>query len=224
MVLRRTKSKDQEITKYFTSAIPYKLDSSVSDKVIDLTDDRTMDSFNTKDSRREIALSKFRSQFMSNQFSLTDDCDMNKQNIFLQEPVLSLNIDQTAIQPSFVINKILTIRPEENNKNTFTSFLSNSNKNDVKNIHNKNSALDLSQPTQVTDIDSTTNTDSNSCDSGVVADKITELSPSRKKPNTPHRIVCHSPIKAQLTVDAASMTVKNNFDKNKKIIPKTRRR
>lgn len=120
----------------------------------------------------------------TNQITNTSD------NIFLQAPVLSLNVDKSPNQASSIkINKTLEVDPIFPNSNGYHQLNGQFNK-----IVSLRSAS-LESTTQIL-----LNTDSNSCDSGVVVDKQTsiavEMSPSRRrKPTTPHRILCPSPVK-----------------------------
>lgn len=61
------------------------------------------------------------------------------------------------------------------------------------------------------DTDSSAYSDSNSCDSGVVADKMLESTPSKRhqKPATPHRIVCPSPVKHAISEKSPSSELSN---------------
>lgn len=166
----------KEISSYFITS------ERSSGSPIDLTDE------NTCSETLLVTNNNFLNKFSKTSFigilpnnNSTMETNTSNSNIFLQEPVLSLNIDKTTNQSPILIKKSFEI-----SQNFGTNFACYEN------------PLDLSKPTQVTEIDSTTflNTDSNSCDSGVVIDKGMENSPSRKsKPITPHRIVCPSPIK-----------------------------
>ncbi|XP_050093774.1 histone-lysine N-methyltransferase PR-Set7 [Anopheles aquasalis] len=183
----------------------------------------------------------------------------NNNNIFLQEPVLSLNFDKTPTSPNRT--RLLIQSPSfagnaELNSNRFSSPSqpkSDSPWNGIapmaschtngsgmgllgtstnSKAHEHPHALDLSKPTQVTQIDSTTAStvnaclhqdDSNSCDSGdsgvvilsgnegqsgsssspvmpetrlsAPGNHMTPIAERRKKPSTPHRILCPSPVK-----------------------------
>uniref|UniRef100_A0A182UQE6 [histone H4]-lysine(20) N-methyltransferase n=1 Tax=Anopheles merus TaxID=30066 RepID=A0A182UQE6_ANOME len=168
-------------------------------------------------------------------------------NIFLQDPVLHLNITKVSNPSSrtlsMVQNSILTQQdmktglyttPSQPKINSFWKEVTMTRKikdtNDEKErssmSNNEQHILDLSKPTQVTQIDSTTTAenvltdDDNSCDSGdsgvvilsgtngtiamsltnnqtnvsACAEQIGEAE-NRKKPATPHRILCPSPSK-----------------------------
>ncbi|XP_055298623.1 histone-lysine N-methyltransferase PR-Set7-like [Sitodiplosis mosellana] len=153
-------------------------------------------------------------------------------NIFLQKPVLHLNIDKSQIQASsIVINKHLDACP--NFATSFTVFnnssvLNTANNNNIQSkssedessaeqndMHAPNDAMaNNDQKTKCEKprlrkrrprkcasrwanengpIDVIHDSDSNSCDSGVVSDRSFELSSTDgNKPTTPHRIVCPS--------------------------------
>ncbi|XP_058834194.1 N-lysine methyltransferase KMT5A [Topomyia yanbarensis] len=213
MVLRGCRSKTNGIAQYFTNS--EKLASpTVSNNVpaanvasfIDLTDENTCDSFEnvangvTKPEMDDSPLAGLGFNFIeSNPAS----------NIFLQEPVLSLNIDKTSTDQSRVVIKNSFLSTEIQNK--FSPPKCDpiwGNMIDTTQVKREpiEHALDLSKPTQVTSIDSTTflNQDSNSCDSGdsgVVISPTGVLESSihsdgkRRKPATPHRILCPSPVK-----------------------------
>jgi histone-lysine N-methyltransferase SETD8 len=86
--------------------------------------------------------------------------------------------------------------------------------------------LDLSKPTQVIEIDSTTffNSDSNSCDSGVVIEKNTESRHFPGKAITPHRIVCPSPTKNVAHSKSTSPQSNIHTEPEKKIKLKSKKR
>lgn len=153
-------------------------------------------------------------------------------NIFLQKPVLHLNIDKSQIQASsIVINKHLDVCP--NFATSFTNAFNNSSvlntANNDKIIQSKSSEDESSAEQNASNemnpmnndqknkcekprlrkrrprkcasrwiienapIDAIHDSDSNSCDSGVVSDRSFELSSTDgNKPTTPHRIVCPS--------------------------------
>ncbi|XP_055857425.1 histone-lysine N-methyltransferase PR-Set7 isoform X2 [Episyrphus balteatus] len=139
------------------------------------------------------------------------------QNIFLQEPVLSLNVDKSPNQASSIkIKKTLEVEPVFSSPPMTAASMANSNYPTCLNGQfNKIVSLNTS-PKRENSLESTASTfassnssssnsncyllniDSSSCDSGVVfIDNKTEISPSRRrKPATPHRIVCPSPIKS----------------------------
>lgn len=152
-------------------------------------------------------------------------------NIFLQKPVLHLNIDKSLNQASsIVINKHLDV-VSPNFSTSFSAFnntsvLNTANKIQSKSSEDESSAEQNEQHTpnemmvngQKTKGDKprlrkrrprkcasrwamdnngalidANDSDSNSCDSGVVSDRSFELnSTDGNKPTTPHRIVCPS--------------------------------
>lgn len=153
--------------------------------------------------------------------------DSSCTNIFLQKPVLHLNIDKSPNQASsIVINKHLEISPNfaselktvTNSKITANGHHNNRSKNTGRqamiyrngglfnitkslmknrmiNNNHKTKRRKLHLGTVGCLIDTLCSSDSNSCDSGVVADKKPESKNSMRlvkiaKPTTPHRIVC----------------------------------
>lgn len=129
----------------------------------------------------------------------------NESNIFLQAPVLHLDIDKSPNQPSsIVINKSIPI------KSNFAA-LTNSGLVSFTNIVIGDSISNVikSQPAKdIVESDSSVSSDSNSCDSGVVADKMSTPS-KRQKPATPHRIVCPSPVKHAVSEKSPSSELSN---------------
>ncbi|XP_053674474.1 histone-lysine N-methyltransferase PR-Set7 [Anopheles nili] len=173
----------------------------------------------------------------------------NNNNIFLQEPVLSLNLANVSTTPNrtlMIMHNTFLTTPEIK-RDLFTSpsqpKIDSLWKGVTTTTNNKciehqpetsinspdHHILDLSKPTQVTQVDSTTTTamesllheESNSCDSGdsgvvilsgpegnatssvplitqpklsVIGDQSNSAE-KRKKPTTPHRILCPSPVK-----------------------------
>lgn len=153
-------------------------------------------------------------------------------NIFLQKPVLHLDIDKSTLNqvPSIVINKHLEKCP--NFANTFRGFngctISTANhQEDDRNSDDSPTMDDGQSPAEDESpssqqsmgsprkkcekpklrkqmprkcanrirsdsglLDALNNSDSNSCDSGVVSDRSFELNADANKPTTPHRIVC----------------------------------
>lgn len=206
MVLRGGRTKINGIAKYLTTGkpsapIPSDNKSAVTaHSFIDLTDENTCDSFENVASGSGNPLGGLGfSMIQSNPAS----------NIFLQEPVLSLNFDKTptdksrmVIKNSFLATEIQTkFSPPKCDPMWGSAATSVAIKLEASDY-----ALDLSKPTQVTEIDSTTflNHDSNSCDSGdsgvvILPSGMLELTASadgkRRKPATPHRILCPSPVK-----------------------------
>lgn len=149
-------------------------------------------------------------------------------NIFLQKPVLHLDIDKSTLNQvsSIVINKHLEKCP--NFENTFSGFngcninTANHQENDspmegdqllpAEDEMSPSSQQSIGSPRKKCErpklrklmprkcanrifsdsglLDSLNNSDSNSCDSGVVSDRSFELNSDANKPTTPHRIVC----------------------------------
>lgn len=150
-------------------------------------------------------------------------------NIFLQKPVLHLNIDKSLNQASsIVINKQLDVCP--NFATSFSAFNhsvsntankqiqckssedeSSAEQNDIQlsnDICSQGQKMNCEKPrlrkrrprkcasrwaNDNGNLDPMNDSDSNSCDSGVVSDRSFELSSTDgNKPTTPHRIVCPS--------------------------------
>lgn len=167
--------------------------------------------------------------------------DDESSNIFLQAPVLHLDIDKSPNQASSItINKhievinnfsALTAAPNGSNGNLSFVAVSASEDQHTGNNHDTDRSDDDGHVTRSPSLASGPessdyiSSDSNSCDSGVVADRHLLLSPSkRKKPMTPHRIVCHSPAKQVVVVaEKSPSSALSNLNINKKN-PKTRRR
>ncbi|XP_053683936.1 histone-lysine N-methyltransferase PR-Set7 [Sabethes cyaneus] len=214
MLLRASRSKTNGIAKYFTNC-EKSLSAAVSDPVpvaksenfIDLTDENTCDSFENNTNgvtTPSIDVSPL-AALGFNVVKSNPAC-----NIFLQEPVLTLNFDKTPTDQSRMVIKNSFLATEIQNKFSppkcdpmWSSAMASVKRETVEEEH----ALDLSMPTQVTSIDSTTflNQDSNSCDSGdsgvVILPEAEALETStscdgkKRKPATPHRILCPSPVK-----------------------------
>lgn len=164
----------------------------------------------------------------------------SSQNIFLQEPVLSLNVDKSPNQASSIkikksleVEPVFSLSPSTSYSTTYTNCLNGQ--------FNKIVSLNTS-PKRENSLESTStfvssnsnmsenncyllNIDSSSCDSGVeFIDKKTETSPGvRKKPATPHRIVCPSPVKTCCVsqADMAVMPVADNSPPKKTPISTT---
>lgn len=205
MVLRGGRTKMNGIDRYFTS---HGKSSPGPDNVIDLTDDNSESSH---------AATTNGTPLMALGFNVTESNPAS--NIFLQEPVLSLNIDHSSSEQSRVIIKNsffgtemqTQFSPPKCDPVWGGSAASLTVKREPLDF-----ALDLSKPTQVTEIDSTTFHDSSSCDSGdsgvVILPTINgpQFAPStpgegkRRKPATPHRIVCPSPVKSSPIVASPS--------------------
>ncbi|EAT48798.1 AAEL000193-PA [Aedes aegypti] len=213
MVLRGGRTKINGIAKYLTTGKPSapieSKSSSTAHNFIDLTDDNTCDSFENVASGSGNALGGLGfSMIQSNPAS----------NIFLQEPVLSLNFDKTPTDKSRMVIKNSFLSTEIQSKfsppKCDPMWGSAAASVSIK-IEASDYALDLSKPTQVTEIDSTTflNQDSNSCDSGdsgVVIlptgtlESVGSADGKRRKPATPHRILCPSPVKNPLVASPST--------------------
>lgn len=195
MVLRGGRTKLNGIDRYFTS---HGKSSPGPDNVIDLTDDTSESSNATHSSIAESP------SLMALGFNVSQSNAAS--NIFLQEPVLSLNIDRSSSEPSRIIIKNsffgteMQFSPPKCDPVWGSAAASLIVKREPSEF-----ALDLSKPTQVTEIDSTTFHDSSSCDSGdsgVVIlptgqrEPLTPGDGKRRKPATPHRILCPSPVKS----------------------------
>lgn len=240
MVLRGGRSKTNGIIKYLTNnskpSVPFENNIghvSRVDGFIDLTDENTCDSFEnfgTNVTNPESLASLDFSVIKGNSAS----------NIFLQEPVLSLNFDKTPTDKSRVIIRNSFLTTDIQNKfsppkcdpmwgGAATSF---SVKRETSEY-----ALDLSKPTQVTEIDSTTflNQDSSSCESGdsgvvilptVTLEAAALADGTRRKPATPHRILCPSPVKnpivASPSTALAHLNIQNKRSARKNAKPKRR--
>lgn len=174
----------------------------------------------------------------------SSDSDENT-NIFLQAPVLHLNIDKSLNQASsIVINKhidftTLNKSPSGNNglipfpKATDSSGASSGGaitstrtamiydkvlRSSSSSQHSRSLATSESESSSIS-------SDSNSCDSGVVIDRTLELSPSkRRKPTTPHRILCPSPVKHVVAPIKSPSSALSNLNIGSKRNPKTKRR
>lgn len=211
MVLRGGRTKLNGIDRYFTSYGKPASPGPPDQHVIDLTDDNTSESI----AESPLMALGFATVAKSNPAS----------NIFLQEPVLSLNIDKgcpSVGQSSRVIIKNSFFGTEMQTQ--FSPPKCDPMWGGVVKREPLDFALDLSKPTQVTEIDSTTFHDSSSCDSGdsgvvilptntnaiIAAGGLLQFEPStpgegkRRKPATPHRIVCPSPVKSSPIVASPS--------------------
>ncbi|XP_053945370.1 histone-lysine N-methyltransferase PR-Set7 isoform X1 [Anastrepha ludens] len=174
-----------------------------------------------------------RSQLRDSHSSTGSACTnaSHTENIFLQEPVLTLNIDKTPNQSSyFKIRTSLEVEPIFSSPPALTSVLNgrfnqivtlnmpnvSSCKHDPFFCETGNMALADSHENDVVEVlvpEQDNDNDNSSCDSGVAFttslkrdvlltehnDKIGDLvaggQTRRRKPATPHRIVCPSPIK-----------------------------
>ncbi|XP_036224034.2 histone-lysine N-methyltransferase Set8 isoform X2 [Bactrocera oleae] len=177
-----------------------------------------------------------RSQLRDSHSSTGSACTniSNSENIFLQEPVLTLNVDKTPNQASSIkINTTLEVEPIFSSPPALTSAL-NGRFNQIVTLNissckkldtfsckapsmaivglHENDLVDELLPEQ--ELDNDNDNDNSSCDSGVAFtttvnrdmllieqnDKIVAVttddgSKNKRKPATPHRIVCPSPIK-----------------------------
>lgn len=176
----------------------------------------------------------------------SSDSDENT-NIFLQAPVLHLNIDKSLNQASsIVINKHIdfttlnasqTLNIGNNNglinfpkTNAISTTSAVAETKPIRNMIYDKVLRSSSQQSRLlanTESESSSlSSDSNSCDSGVVIDQTLELSPSkRRKPTTPHRILCPSPVKHHVVVPIKSpSSALSNLNIGSKRNSKTKRR
>ncbi|XP_061499188.1 histone-lysine N-methyltransferase Set8 [Anopheles gambiae] len=247
MKLRGGRVKMADISKYLEK----KNDSNITEKSItlvqsksnlDITDENVCEIVEAQLLEASISFSD--ATLTRNNF--VDPKKSKNNNIFLQEPVLHLNFakisNPSSRTLSMVQNSILTQQdvktglfttPSQPKINSFWKEVTltrnikgtNDEKERSSMSNNEQHILDLSKPTQVTQIDSTTTAenvstdDDNSCDSGdsgvilsgtngtitmsltnnqtnlsACAEQIGEAE-NRKKPATPHRILCPSPTK-----------------------------
>lgn len=208
MVLRGGRTRLNGIAKYLTTgkpSAPIASEKKATETVqtfIDLTDENTCDSF------ENVASGSSDPPVMETiGFNVIQSNPAS--NIFLQEPVLSLNFDKTPTDKSRMIIKSSFLSTEIQSKfsppKCDPMWGSSAASLSIK-MEPSEYALDLSKPTQVTEIDSTTflSQDSNSCDSGDsgvfilpsgALDLVASADGKRRKPATPHRILCPSPVK-----------------------------
>lgn len=198
---------------------------TIKKDIIDLTDDATCDDMITTNNN---PFNNLPINFLG--------VINNTENIFLQEPVLSLNIDKSPTQASSIVIKksfdachnfgasISVHRLSSGGANSNCDYYKSSHHSEINGTTiSPPSPLDLSKPTQVTQIDSTTflNTDSNSNDSGVVIEKVGSNSNnnncSDKKPVTPHRILWVSPKKNLIEKNATEFSQRILHFDNKNI-------
>uniref|UniRef100_A0A6B2E915 [histone H4]-lysine(20) N-methyltransferase n=1 Tax=Phlebotomus kandelakii TaxID=1109342 RepID=A0A6B2E915_9DIPT len=177
MVLRPSSKrnvKNIEITRYFPVQAAQKVDVGANGafETIELVDDDTCDTYPDRQMPRE----------------------EESSNIFLQKPVLKLNVDKSPNQASsIVIKKSLEVKTDFSSLtgNGFVSFSAVSPSKIKENGINPDVLKPVSPVLACSD--------SNSCDSGVVSDRSHDTTPGarlrNKKPTTPHRIVCPSPKK-----------------------------
>ncbi|XP_050330019.1 histone-lysine N-methyltransferase PR-Set7 isoform X1 [Bactrocera neohumeralis] len=179
-----------------------------------------------------------RSQLRDSHSSTGSACTniSNSENIFLQEPVLTLNVDKTPNQASSIkINTSLEVEPIFSSPPALTSAL-NGRFNQIVTLNispckklntfsceapnmaivglHEDDLVEELLPEQEKEQDIENDNDNSSCDSGVAFtttvnrdmllteqnDKIVSVATDngnkhRRKPATPHRIVCPSPIK-----------------------------
>lgn len=209
MVLRGGRTRLNGIAKYLTTgkpSAPIPSDNKAADTIqnfIDLTDENTCDSF-----ENVAGASGHASVMTTLDFSMIQSNPAS--NIFLQEPVLSLNFDKTPTDKSRMIIKSSFLSTDIQTKFSppkCDPMWGGAAASIALKMEPSDFALDLSKPTQVTEIDSTTflNQDSNSCDSGDsgvcilsasgAPDLPSSVDGKRRKPATPHRILCPSPVK-----------------------------
>ncbi|XP_049540907.1 histone-lysine N-methyltransferase PR-Set7 [Anopheles darlingi] len=312
MVLRGGRLKTVDISRYLQPTARCKNAPTIqtvaaprnTDRFIDITDENTCDSFDAPQVADDDDVCITGITTRSDHEMKPDGSrsipshrnNHNNNNIFLQEPVLSLNFDKTPTSPNrprLFIHSPSFIANAELNSNRFSSspqpksdslwngiasmagchtngsglgLLGTSANNAREHPH----ALDLSKPTQVTQIDSTTvstvnaclhQEDSNSCDSGDSGDSgvvilsgnegqsgsssspvmpdsrlsapgnhTTPAAERRKKPSTPHRILCPSPVKNAIvclptsTGGALGSSPLGNIHKSRRGTNKSRKR
>ncbi|XP_055626758.1 histone-lysine N-methyltransferase PR-Set7 [Toxorhynchites rutilus septentrionalis] len=213
MVLRGGRSKHNGIVKYLTDndKTSHSIASDIAavtklNNFIDLTDENSCDSFGHM---INCITHEEMTESPSSALGFNGHRANASSNIFLQEPVLSLNFDKTVSDKSRIIikNSFLSteIQTQFSPPKCDPMWGGNISVIPIKQ-EPPEYALDLSKPTQVKDIDSTTflNHDSNSCDSGdsgvvimsnETLDTTAHEDGKRRKPATPHRIVCPSPAK-----------------------------
>lgn len=255
------------------------------ERIIDITDENTCDAFQSESSDYlDIHLPAVPSRTRQDDDTVSGSRktnNYNNNNIFLQEPVLSLNLDKTSTEPTRTLKMMQ--KPFSANSNLKTSLFSSLSQpkidslwknasmttmcnNSILNPQNvlikplEQHALDLSKPTQVTHIDSTTATaemqlhhdDSNSRDSGdsgvvvlssnngtstleieaneaYLVGNNTDSAEKRRKPATPHRILCPSPIKhvvvSSSNLEGGAKSSAVAYNKKSQTVPnKTRKR
>lgn len=197
-------------------------------------------------------MSPSNTKMATNFIGIISNGNNDTNNIFLQEPVLTLNVEkmESTVSPVIIRNSFSELSspnfgtsPHQQHNNHHHQLFSNKSsssgvdddddddddggddEDDETEAANK-MPLDLSKPTQFDQIDSTTTTttittstirsavaaaasqhtpsffinenSNNSCDSGVVVEKVDSLSVGCnhiRKPITPHRILCPSPVK-----------------------------
>ncbi|XP_059614191.1 histone-lysine N-methyltransferase PR-Set7 [Phlebotomus argentipes] len=184
MVLRPSSKRNVrniEITRYFPVQTTQRADVRANGafETIQLVDDDTCDSFPDRS-------------------TMTQEPEVEEEsNIFLQKPVLKLNVDKSPNQASsIVIKKSLEVKSDfaSLTSNGFVSF----NAVTPTKVKENGISADVLKPVSPVLLACS---DSNSCDSGVVSDRSHDTTPGarlrhHKKPTTPHRIVCPSPKKS----------------------------
>lgn len=165
------------------------------------------------------------------QFFIDKSENSSNSNIFLQAPVLHLNIDKSPNQASsIVINKHIDFATLAT-----SGLVSFATKSPPPMIMSPTTRTQFtcdkflrSQRARTTESEeSSVSSDSNnSCDSGVVIDNnLLEMSPSkRRKPTTPHRILCPSPVKHVVVVEKTPSSQLSNLNIGTKKVTKSRRR
>ncbi|KAM8706890.1 hypothetical protein ACLKA7_011052 [Drosophila subpalustris] len=148
----------------------------------------------------------------SSSHSSSSSSAATSDNIFLQEPVLTLDIDRTPTKASSIrINKSFELANAvfSSPPSVLSASMLNGRFNQIVTLHghmhdhehdhqHDRAVRELEQPLNGFELDQN---DSSSCDSGVACSLTTTgTSPAvsgmrRRKPATPHRILCPSPIK-----------------------------
>ncbi|XP_064551150.1 histone-lysine N-methyltransferase Set8 [Drosophila montana] len=145
----------------------------------------------------------------SSSHSSSSSSAATSDNIFLQEPVLTLDIDRTPTKASSIrINKSFELASAvfSSPPSVLSSCVLNGRFNQIVTLNghghgeeqeHEQEQHQLQQPLSGFELDQN---DSSSCDSGVACCLTAGTSPAvagnrRRKPATPHRILCPSPIK-----------------------------
>ncbi|XP_023173860.2 histone-lysine N-methyltransferase PR-Set7 [Drosophila hydei] len=145
----------------------------------------------------------------SSSHSSSSSSAATSDNIFLQEPVLTLDIDRTPTKASTIrINKSFELANAvfSSPPSVLSACVLNGRFNQIvtlnghghgEELDHEQEQLQLQQPLGGFELDQH---DSSSCDSGVACSLTAGTSPvvagnRRRKPATPHRILCPSPIK-----------------------------
>ncbi|XP_012158989.1 histone-lysine N-methyltransferase pr-set7 isoform X2 [Ceratitis capitata] len=201
------------------------------DTPCDIDDDSNDSEYSEKLTHQTVFGSDFlthRSQLRDSHSSTGSACTniSNTENIFLQEPVLTLNVDKTSNQATSIkINTSLGVEPVFSSPPALTSVL-NGRFNQIVSLNISQCKRDpfLCEKQNMAAVavhddlvegllpEQENDNDNSSCDSGVAFtttntdkmgpvqnDKIELVTSAehtrRRKPATPHRIVCPSPIK-----------------------------